>query len=302
MTLKLSGIFAALVTPVDEEGIVSSEILEELTDFVVGRGVAGICLGGATSEYIHFDLADRKRIITTVAKKVAGRIPLLSAVGASTFTRVLELARHSADMGCTALLVPAPHFFHYEERDLETFFRKVFSSVSLPCLIYDLPGFTTPLEIDTIQRLLLTAQNVVGLKDSTGVSRYQARLAMAKEQSDYSLLVGDDRLVYSGLAAGWDGAVSGIACLCPELLVKLYQEFRNGDRAGAKQYQAMLDELAGEISKLPFPWGIRVGLGVRGIPTGPLPLPLAPVRKQQIIQFRDWLPGWLDRNRELIKV
>lgn len=302
MTLKLSGIFAALVTPVDEEGIVSSEILEELTDFVVGRGVTGICLGGATSEYIHFDLPDRKRIITTVAKKAAGRVPLLSAVGASTLSRVLELARHSADMGCTALLVPAPHFFHYEERDLETFFRKVFSSVSLPCLIYDLPGFTTPLEIDAIQRLLLTAQNVVGLKDSSGVTRYQARLAMAKEQSDYSLLVGDDRLLYSGLAAGWDGAVSGVACLCPELLVRLYREFRNGDRAGAKQYQALLDELTGEILKLPFPWGIRVGLGVRGIPTGPLPLPLAAVRKQQIIQFRDWLPGWLDRNRELLAV
>ncbi len=300
MTLKLSGIFAALVTPVDEEGAVSPEILEELVDFVLARGVAGICLGGATSEYVHFDVPDRKRIITTVAKSVAGRVPIISSIGASTLSRTLELARHSAEMGCTALLVPAPHFFRYEERDLETFFRKVFSSVSLPCLIYDLPGFTSPLEVDTIQRLLLTAQNVIGLKDSSGVSRYQARLAMAKEQSDFSLLVGDDRLLYSGLAAGWDGAVSGIGCLCPELLVKLYQEFRNGDRAGAKQYQTLLDELVGEVSKLPFPWGIRVGLGVRGIPTGPLPLPLAPVRKQQIIQFREWLPGWLERNTEAL--
>ncbi|MFB3903065.1 MAG: dihydrodipicolinate synthase family protein [Acidobacteriota bacterium] len=300
MTLKLSGIFAALVTPVDEEGAVSPEILEELVDFVVDRGVTGICLGGATSEYVHFDLEDRKRIITTTTKRAASRVPVLSAVGASTLNRVLELARHSADMGCTALLIPAPHFFHYEERDLETFFRKVFSSVSLPCLIYDLPSYTNPLEVDTIQRLLLTAQNVIGLKDSSGVTRYQARLAMAKEQSDFSLLVGDDRLLYSGLAAGWDGAVSGAACLCPELLVKLYQQFRNGDRARAKQYQTLLDELVGEISKVPFPWGIRVGLGVRGIPTGPLPLPLAPVRKQQIIQLREWLPGWLERNTELL--
>jgi len=300
MTLKLTGIFAALVTPVDEDGALSPEILEELVDFVVGRGVAGICLGGATSEYVHFDLADRKRIITTAAKRVQGRVPVLSAIGASTLARVLDLARHSADMGCSALLVPTPHFYHYEERDLETFFRKVFSSVSLPCLIYDLPGFTNPLEVDTVQRLLLTAQNVIGLKDSSGVTRYQARLAMAKEQSDFSLLVGDDHLLYSGLAAGWDGAVSGIACLCPELLVRLHKEFRNGDRTAAKQCQTTLDELIGEISKLPFPWGIRVGLGVRGIPTGPLPLPLAPVRKQQIIQFREWFPGWMERNAELL--
>jgi dihydrodipicolinate synthase/N-acetylneuraminate lyase len=94
MTLKLSGIFAALVTPVDEEGVVSAEILEELAGFVINRGVAGVCVGGATSEFVNFDLPDRKRIITTVAKTVAGRVPLLSAIGASTLNRVLELARH----------------------------------------------------------------------------------------------------------------------------------------------------------------------------------------------------------------
>jgi len=205
MTLKLSGIYAALVTPLDEEGQVSHEILQELIDFVISRGVAGICLGGATSEYVHYDLEDRKRIITTATKAVGNRVPVLSAVGASALNRVLELARHSADAGCTALLVPTPHFYHYEERDYETFFRKVFSSVPLPCLIYDLPSFTNPLQVDTIQRLLLTAQNVIGLKDSTGITRYQARLAMAREQSDFSLLVGDDRLLYSGLSSGWDG-------------------------------------------------------------------------------------------------
>ncbi|HXK60523.1 MAG TPA: dihydrodipicolinate synthase family protein [Acidobacteriota bacterium] len=297
MTLRLSGIFSALVTPVDEEGRVSSEALREIVDFVISRGVAGICIGGATSEYVHYDLAERKQIITRVAEAAAGRVPLISAIGASTFDRVLALARHSAESGCNALLVPTPHFYRYEERDFETFFRKVFSAAPLPCLIYDLPQFSNPVQTETIQRLLLTAQNVVGLKDSTGQTAHLSRLAMAREQGDFSLFVGDDQLIYSGLAAGWDGAISGVACLCPEILVRLYNEFRKGDRTKAKQYQETLNELLEELSKLPFPWGIRVGLGVRGIPTGGLPLPLSPHRRQQINRFREWLPGWLQRNR-----
>jgi hypothetical protein len=56
----------------------------------------------------------------------------------------------------------------------------------------------------------------------------------------------------------------------------------------SRDHQALLDQLLDELERLPFPWGIRVGLGVRGVPTGPLSLPLAAVRKQQIAQFRGW--------------
>jgi 4-hydroxy-tetrahydrodipicolinate synthase len=173
--------------------------------------------GGATSESVHLDLEDRKRSISTASRATAGRVPLLSAVGASSLPTVLALAEHSAASGYTALLVPTPYFYAYEQRDLETFCRHVFSTVSLPCVIYHLPQFTNALEIETLQRLLVTAQNVVGVKDSSGDTGHLSRLAMAREQSDFSLLIGDDRSLFAALSAGWDGAISGVACLCPEL-------------------------------------------------------------------------------------
>lgn len=299
MTLKLSGIIAALASPVEEDGSLAPEVLADLVDFLLARGINGICIGGGTSEFVHFDLPDRKLMITAAAKAAVGKVPVLAAVGASSMARALVLARHAADVGCTALLVPAPYFYKYEQRDLETFWRKLCSAVSLPCLLYDLPQYTNPAEIDTVQRLLLTAQNVVGLKDSSGETKYLSRLAIAREQSDFSLLVGDDKLLYGGLSAGWDGAISGVACLCPELLLRLYSEYRQNQRQRARELQSLLDELLEQVFRLPFPWGIRVGLGVRGIPTGPLPLPLAPFRKLQITQFREWLAAWLDSHREI---
>ena len=38
---------------------------------------------------------------------------------------------------------------------------------------------------------------------------------------------------------------------------------------------------------------MRVGLRVRGLDAGPLPLPISPERAAQIARMEAWLPGWL---------
>jgi dihydrodipicolinate synthase/N-acetylneuraminate lyase len=299
MVPQLKGVFAALVTPLDEEGSINYEGIDEVVDFVASRGVHGICFGGAASEYAHFDLSERKQAISRAGKAIQGRGVFLSAIGCSCFSRLVDLGRHAGEAGCAAVLIPAPHFYRYDQRDLETFFRKAFSVVSTPCVLYDLPMFTNTLELDTVLRLLLTAQNLVGLKDSSGNVKGLTRLAQAREQSDFFLLIGDDRLLLPSWTAGWDGCISGIACLCPELVVKEYESFRAGDRDAAHVCQALVDELAAEVQKFPFPWGLRIGLSVRGVPTGPLPMPLSPFRRQQVGQFRDWFARWLETHPEV---
>ena len=61
-----------------------------------------------------------------------------------------------------------------------------------------------------------------------------------------------------------------------------------------------LRELIAQISMFPTPWGIRVGLAVRGIDTGPLPLPSSSRRIAQVAAFHAWLPPWLDRLGEAL--
>lgn len=68
------------------------------------------------------------------------------------------------------------------------------------------------------------------------------------------------------------------------------------DGAAIARLGGLLDELIGRLSPFPTPWGIRVGLAARGIDIGPLPLPVTPLRKEQITAFTKWLPAWLQRN------
>jgi dihydrodipicolinate synthase/N-acetylneuraminate lyase len=107
------------------------------------------------------------------------------------------------------------------------------------------------------------------------------------------LLVGDDRLLHRGLLAGWNGGISGIAAVCPELPVRLWRAFERGQADESARLQQMVDDLIAHVAVFPAPWGIRVGLAARALDTGPLPLPVTSERQRQIREFQEWFTAWL---------
>jgi 4-hydroxy-tetrahydrodipicolinate synthase len=290
----LRGLFAALPTPLREDGGVELDTVDRLIDFVVAAGVDGICIGGATGEYPHFEVADRRRTIERAATRLPSNAHLLVGIGASSMSRVLELGRVAAGSGARAVLLPMPTFYRYEQDDLREYCATMARQLATPCLLYDLPEFTNPLADDTALGLLDAEPFVVGIKDSSGRVERLAAFASAAGRSDRTLLVGDDRLLLRGLHAGWDGGVSGVAACCPDLLVALVRAVRENRADDAARLQGRLDEVISHLGPLPTPWGIRVALSGRGIDTGPLPLPLTARRRQQADDLRSWAAelGW----------
>ncbi len=295
MSRALNGVIAALLTPVDAGGRAHPPSLPALIDFVLERGVRGVCVGGGTSEYPHFSVDERKRLLTAAAEHLNGRGPLVAAIGASTLRDVLTLGRHALALGCDALLLPPPHFYRYAQEDLEAFFRAAAEALPGPILLYDLAGFTgNPIEPDTRLRLMTEVDNIVGVKDSSGRRAYLRPLAEARGAlpSPITLLAGSDGLFREALEHGWDGCISGIATCFPELLVAVDGAYRAGDEAALGRAQAALERLIERIEALPFPWLLRVAAALRGLPTGPLGWPLSPGRLQQIEALRTELPAW----------
>jgi 4-hydroxy-tetrahydrodipicolinate synthase len=134
------------------------------------------------------------------------------------------------------------------------------------------------------------------VKDSSGEVDHLAALVQARGDRPWSLLVGEDRLLQAGLRAGWDGAISGVAGFCPELLVAIHQAAVDRQADEAARLQRLLDELMAQMAAFPTPWAVRIGLAARGIPTGPLPLPVTAGRREQISGFTEWFRAWLPRT------
>ncbi len=289
---RLSGLFAAVVTPTHDDGRLDLGTFDRLVDLAVESGASGICIAGATGEYPHFEVEDRKRTI----RQAAGRLPrergLLVGIGAPSMGLSIELGEAAMAAGSRALLLPMPMFFRYEQQDLEAFCAHVSGTLRAPCLLYNLPGFTNGLDRETMIGLLRKEEFLVGVKDSSGEIANVAALSRARGDLPWSLLVGDDHLLRDGLLAGWDGGISGVAAFCPELLVAIYRAFTDGRLEDTARLQNLLDELISRIAPFPTPWGIKIGLAARGIETGPLPVPLTPARRQQIAEFTAWFQEW----------
>ena len=292
----IAGLFAAVATPIHGDGRIDFDTFGRLIDFLVEAGVAGVCLGGATGEYPHFEAEDRKAIVRHAARQLPRDRALLVGIGGASIRHTIDLGETALQSGSRALLLPMPMFFRYDQEDLKTFCSYVSDALRGPCLLYNLPDFTNGLEPDSVVSLLRESEFIVGLKDSSGQIEDLKAFAAARGRRAWTLLVGDDRALYRGLQAGWNGGISGVAGFCPELLVALYRSHVEGRFDETARLQALLDELISQIAPLPTPWGIRVGLAARGIDTGPLPLPLSAARTAQIAAFRKWLPGWLVRH------
>ena len=291
----MNGVFAAAATPVDGAGRIDIATFDRLLEFLLAAGVDGICVGGATGEYPHFQMRERAQIVERAADRLPRNRTLVVGIGGPSMRRVIKLGRLAAERGSEALLLPAPMFFRYEQEDLRAYFVHVSREIGAPCLLYDLPDFTNPLSPATIFSLLREEQFITGIKDSSGRAGNIQSFADERQDDAWTLLVGDDRLLARGVEAGWNGGISGVAGFCPELIVALYRAGVRKHAEESARLQALLDELISHIAVFPTPWGIRIGLAARGIDTGPLPLPITPRRRHQIEDFHGWLPGFLKK-------
>jgi len=292
-----NGVIAAVATPIAANGTLHVATFERLIDFLIESGVDGLCLGGATSEYPYVATADRKLAIGAAARRLPLDRALLVAIGAPSLRQVLELGEGAREARSRAVLLPMPMFFRYEQHDLEAFAIEVNRTLRLPLLLYDLPDFTNALDPATVVSLLENEELVVGIKDSSGSVRNLVYYAGARGSRPWTLLVGNDRLLFAGLKAGWNGTVSGIACFCPSLVLAIHRCWVRGDAARAAHLQTLLDEAVLQLDTLPTPWGIRVALEAQGFSMGSHPLPLSSVRRERVTRFREWVGGWMDRVR-----
>lgn len=292
---RLSGLFAAITTPRTDRGGLDLDTFDRHLDLLIEAGVDGVCLGGATSEYPQVGIDERQQLIRRAARRLPADRAMVVAIGAAALGQILELAECAFEHGSRAVLLPMPFFFRYQQQDLHAYAASIGRRLQGPCLLYDLPDFTNPLAPETVIDLLNAEPSLVGIKDSSGKRAHITCYAVARAEADWSLLVGDDSRLREGLAAGWDGSISGIASCCPELLVALVRAHRDGREEALVRCQGLLQEFITQISGLPVPWGVRVTLAVRGIDTGALPWPLAQERAAQIARLRAWVPDWLAR-------
>ena len=272
---NLAGILPYLVTPLDDKGHLKEDVLADLVDHLIGRGVHGLTPLGSTGEGPYLDWETKKRTIEVVVEAAAGRVPVVGGVNNMTTHGAVREAAETEKLGVDGILAVLPSYFPVDHDQIVAHFRSVARAVSCSVTLYTNPSFANwDFTIDTLQRIL-EEPNVHYLKDASG--------NIGKLMSIVTIL-GDRLKVFSATAfvplfvfmLGGVGWMAGPACLIPEQSIALYDLARQKKWEEALEYQKKLWPLNVAFQRYSLAACVKAGLELQGFPVGP---PLAPQKQ-----------------------
>ena len=80
---ELHGVLPYLVSPVDSEGRVKTNVLCELVNDLIEAGVHGVTPLGSTGEFAYLRTVQRADVVRATIEAAAGRVPVVAGVAAT---------------------------------------------------------------------------------------------------------------------------------------------------------------------------------------------------------------------------
>lgn len=218
---RLSGVIAAIATPIDESGAPDLPRAMKLARFLLDNGCDGLNVLGTTGEATSFSLAERKSVMDAYKANGLPLHRLMVGTGAAAVSDAVALTRHAAELGFGGALVLPPFYYKGVPDDgLVAYIDSLVKSTAatpIPLYLYHYPAMSgLPWHIPLIKRLLETySSRIVGLKDSSGDMDY-ARAAAALSK-DFAVFPSTEACLLEARNGAFAGCVSATANLNPDL-------------------------------------------------------------------------------------
>ena len=279
----LTGSLVAIATPMRDGGSLDLPALRKLIDFHVANGTSGIVIVGTTGESPTVDFDEHCLLIKTAVEHTAGRVPVIAGTGANSTAEAIELASYAAKAGAALHLSVVPYYNKPTQEGLYRHFRTIAERVSLPMILYNVPGRTVAdLSNETALRLA-DVPGIVGLKDATAdVGRGSELLKALVDagHADFAVYSGEDITALPLMLLGGHGVISVTANVAPRLMSQMCAAALEGDVIAARNYNNRLlplhRRLFVEANPIPTKWA----LAEMGLIENELRLPLVKLSPQ----------------------
>lgn len=282
------GILPAIITPFDVEGNVDFDLLRDIVRFQIDKGVHGFFVCGTVGEGPLMSIEQRKSVAEAVVREAKGKVPVIVHVGTTNTAESVELAKHAESIEANAVGAVTPYFFKPDLEGLIMHYRLISEAVRIPTFVYNIPQQTGFNLTPEIFRKLCSIENIHGIKDSSGsLSQIQEIIETAPKH--VTVINGADDILLAALLVGVNAEISGVANVAPEILVELYENFREGNYKKALELQRktnVLRRILYEWSSIP---SIKAALELRGIKAGMPKKPLRPLKQEEISRLKDKL-------------
>lgn len=273
MDLKNSHIMTAMVTPFDKDGNVDYELLKKLIDHLLSTGTDGILVSGTTGEGPTLTEEEKIELIEKTVEYVAGRVPVVAGTGSNNTKATIEYTNKVAKIdGVDAALVVVPYYNKPDQAGMIAHFTAVADNVSLPIVMYNIPGRTgVTMEVKTIAELS-KHQNIIGIKDCTGIVNMAE--IVANTPDDFLAFTGEDADALAARNVGAQGVISVASHLFGKEISQMYAANSKGDNEIAGELMRDLTPKMKALFSHPSPSPVKAALNHVGIEVGGCRLPI----------------------------
>ncbi|HRY26803.1 MAG: dihydrodipicolinate synthase family protein [Geminicoccaceae bacterium] len=274
MTKLLAGMYAALMTGLDDAGEFDPKRQRRLDEYVLRQGLTGLYVGGSSGESGLLgadELLAQQAVVAESAKGSGAR--LIAHVGMPSLRDSIRLARQAKELGYEGLSALPPHSYPFSDDEIVAYYRELAAATDLPLIVYEVPIRTgRPIPLEALLRIL-DLSNVAGIKFT---STDLFKLAMLRRRRpEHTYFFGFDEIYLSGAALGADGGIGTTYNLLGRLYAALDDAIRAGDLARAQELQDLSQifvEALLETGVLP---GMKAAFRAIGIDCGPTRAPMA---------------------------
>lgn len=229
------GSFVAVVTPFTKDKDVDYPALDGLINFHLENETDGIVVCGTTGEAATLSKEEYTEVIKFVIEKVNKRIPVIAGTGSNSTHTAIENSRLAESLGADAVLLVAPYYNKPMRKGLKDYFTQVAQSVSVPVILYNVPGRTSSnIPADLVVELAMEVDNIAGIKEASG-NLEQLACILRDKPENFMVFSGDDALAFPAVCLGADGVISVAANLFPQEFHDLIKYALNGDVEKARE-------------------------------------------------------------------
>lgn len=226
---RTAGVACATLTPMDEAGRPNTELLAAHCRWLLAEGCAAVVLLGTTGEANSFTADERMRVLEGVLGAGVSADRLMVGTGCCAIGDSVRLTRHALSAGVDrALMLPPFYYKNVSDAGVIEAYARTIDAIgdrALRLYLYRIPQLSG-VDIGAVVIRELTDRYpglVAGIKDSSG-DFSGTRSLCAEFGGSLDVLVGSERYLLEGLAAGASGCVTATANANPALICGVYAQ------------------------------------------------------------------------------
>ncbi|KAI1248987.1 hypothetical protein MGN70_008594 [Eutypa lata] len=266
------GVYTPVITIYDDtpEQPVNLDAMYKHCQYLVNAGMHGLVYLGTNGELALLTHAERSAIIRTAKKAVTDLglpdYPVVAGISAQSTVETIQLAKEAGEAGAAfGLLLPPSYWSKALGTDaILGYYRDVADASPIPIIVYNFPGVTSGIDLDSDQLSALAAHpNIVATKLTCGNVGKLTRLTAKFEPAHFSVYGGSSDFLLPTLHAGGVGCVTGMGNIFPRSTSRIYDLFVEGrlDEARALQDKVATAEWACKKSLACTKYGAWVHIG-----------------------------------------